>query len=69
MQNGIVEVQVQPCSSATLQNRLAENRGWITQVRADPQARQHRIGQRVGVKQRQIGLVHVALRADPHARR
>ena len=32
MQNGIVEVQVQPCSSATLQNRLAENRGWITQV-------------------------------------
>ena len=32
MQNGIVEVQVQPCSSATGQNRLAENRGWITQV-------------------------------------
>src|SRR5258705_7207734 len=31
MQNGIVEVQVQLCSSATLQNRLAENRGWITQ--------------------------------------
>ncbi len=31
MQNGIVEVQVQPCSSATSQNRLAENRGWITQ--------------------------------------
>src|SRR5215218_5330967 len=31
MQNGIVEVQVQPCSSATLQNRLAENRGWTTQ--------------------------------------
>ncbi len=29
--------------------------------RPDPQARQHRIGQRVGVKQRQIGLVHVAL--------
>jgi hypothetical protein len=32
MQNGIVEVQVQPCSSATFQNRRAENRGWITQV-------------------------------------
>ena len=32
MQNGIVEVQVQPCSSATFQNRLAENRGWITQL-------------------------------------
>ena len=32
MQKGIVEVQVQPCSSATLQNRLAENRGWITQL-------------------------------------
>src|SRR5260370_41302824 len=32
MQNGIVEVQVQSCSSATFQNRLAENRGWITQV-------------------------------------
>ena len=32
MQNGIVEVQLQPCSAATLQNRLAENRGWITQV-------------------------------------
>ncbi len=32
MQNGIVEVQVHRCSSATLQNRLAENRGWITQV-------------------------------------
>ena len=32
MQNGMVEVQVQPCSSATFQNRLAENRGWITQV-------------------------------------
>src|SRR5260370_30171573 len=27
MQNGIVEVQVQPCASATFQNRLAENRG------------------------------------------
>src|ERR1700743_1742609 len=34
MQNGIVEVHVQPCSSATGQNRLAENRGWITQVTA-----------------------------------
>ena len=32
MQNGIVEVQVQPCCRATPQNRLAENRGWITQV-------------------------------------
>ena len=32
MQNGMVEVQVQPCSSATCQNRLAENRGWITQL-------------------------------------
>ena len=31
MQNGIVEVQVQLCSSATRQKRLAENRGWITQ--------------------------------------
>ena len=31
MQKGIVEVQVQLCSSATPQNRLAENRGWITQ--------------------------------------
>ena len=31
MQNGIVEVQVALCSSATFQNRLAENRGWITQ--------------------------------------
>ena len=27
---------------------------------ADPQARQHRIGQRIGVEQRQIRLVHVA---------
>ena len=69
MQNGIVEVQVQLCSSATFQNRLAENRGWITQVAPTQSARQHRIGQRVGVKQRQIGLVHVALRANPHARR
>src|ERR1700732_441579 len=32
MQKGIVEVQVQPCCSAALQNRLAEKRGWITQV-------------------------------------
>ena len=32
MQNGMVEVQVQPCSSATRQKRLAEKRGWITQV-------------------------------------
>ena len=32
MQNGMVEVQVAPCSRATLQNRLAEKRGWITQV-------------------------------------
>ena len=32
MQKGMVEVQVQSCSSATLQNRLAEKRGWITQV-------------------------------------
>ena len=32
MQNGIVEVQVLPCSSATFQKRLAENRGWITHV-------------------------------------
>jgi hypothetical protein len=32
MQKGIVEVQVQWCSSAAFQNRLAENRGWITQV-------------------------------------
>ncbi len=32
MQNGMVEVQVLPCSAATLQNRLAENRAWITQV-------------------------------------
>ena len=31
MQNGIVEVQVHRCSSATFQNRLAEKRGWITQ--------------------------------------
>src|ERR1700724_158990 len=31
MQNGIVEVQVHPCCSATLQNRLAEHRGGITQ--------------------------------------
>ena len=31
MQNGIVEVQVQLCSSDTGQNRLAENRGCITQ--------------------------------------
>ena len=30
MQNGIVEVQVAPCSRATPQNRLAEKRGWIT---------------------------------------
>ncbi len=27
---------------------------------ADPQARQHRIGQRIGVKQRQISLMHIA---------
>jgi hypothetical protein len=32
MQKGMVEVQVQACSSATPQNRLAEKRGWITQV-------------------------------------
>ena len=32
MQNGIVEVQVQPCSAATFQKRRAEKRGWITQV-------------------------------------
>src|SRR5947209_703260 len=31
MQNGMVEVQVAPCSKATFQNRLAENRGWMTQ--------------------------------------
>src|SRR3954468_10374923 len=31
MQKGMVEVQVDPCSAATLQNRRAENRGWITQ--------------------------------------
>src|SRR5882757_747227 len=31
MQNGMVEVQLQPCSAATFQNRRAENRGWITQ--------------------------------------
>ena len=32
MQKGMVEVQVEPCSSATGQKRLAEKRGWMTQV-------------------------------------
>src|SRR5258708_33876905 len=36
MQNGMVEVQLQPCSAATFQNRLAENRGWITQEAPTP---------------------------------
>src|SRR3979409_2001405 len=38
MQNGIVEVQVQPCSSATFQNRLSENRGGVTQGAPTPRA-------------------------------
>ncbi len=59
MQNGIVEVQVR----AVLQRHAPEPARRKARLdhagRADPQRRQHRIGQRVGVKQRQIGLVHV----------
>lgn len=56
----MVEVQVLPCSSAALQNRRGEAR-LDHAGRADPECGKHRIGQRVGVEQRQIGLVHVAL--------
>ncbi|MGX1066660.1 hypothetical protein AB7M39_006025 [Bradyrhizobium diazoefficiens] len=56
----MVEVQVEPCSRATRQNRLAEKARLNHAGRPDPKRRQHGVGQRVGVKQRQIGLVHVA---------
>src|SRR5215217_1072428 len=58
MQNGMVEVQVLPCSAP----EAAGGKPWLYYAsRAHPKAREHRIGQRVGMKQRQIGLMYIVL--------
>ena len=62
MQNGMVEVHSLSCLQRDIPEP-ARGKPWLDPPGspAHPQAGQHRIGQRIGVKQRQIGLMHIAL--------